>query len=91
MVDSLKAFLKSINTPIVTFHLSMARMMFSSKSIRASSVDLLFLNPYRELLKILNLFINESSLFSNTFPIFWKTEEAEKWVCNFYSIHHHLI
>ena len=40
---------------MVTFHLSMALVMFSIKSIRASAVDLLFLNRYWELLKRLYL------------------------------------
>ena len=68
MVDSIKCLFKINQYSYGDFPIiSMALVMFSIKSIRASAVELFFLNPYWELLKRLYLFINESSLFSNTF------------------------
>ena len=55
---------------------------FSIKSKRANDVDLSFLKPYCELLRMFDFSINSVSLLSNNFQVFLRTAVIRILVCN---------
>ena len=75
-------FFKSINTPTVTFLLSILAVNFSTNSINANEVDLLFRKPYCESVKIEFFSTNALNLLSIRSIIIESMEQP--WLSSFH-------